>query len=231
MSKPFRIEHEGPLPAPPEVVWDAVTRDTGAWLFADDGGESPPLEWDPPRRAVFREEAGDWFNQLEFTLEPAGDGTYLRYVHSGILVDDWENQYDGARRHTELYQHNLEQYLRHFAGRSFRHFEVPAPAGSITPDAVDAVRDAWGIGPETPVGSTLQLTLPAVGAVTAELDFHNEAFIGLRTPDALYRVFGRNHFGGPVAIGGYEYGDDRLPIETTTAAWSAWLAQLYPDPA
>ncbi|MEV0754318.1 hypothetical protein [Streptosporangium sp. NPDC050280] len=227
MSKDFRIEHEGALSAMPQDVWDAVTRDSDAWSMPFDMTDTTALVWEPPRRSVLRMEIGDWFNQIEFDIEQTQTGSYIRYVHSGIFTDDWENQYDGARRHTELYMHTLVQYLTHFPGRRFRHFEVLAPESSITTDALDKVRAAWGIHPSTPAGSKLTLPVPGADAKQGVLDFHNDTFIGVRTEDTLLRVFGRNHFGAPVAIGAYEYGDQARPEQEASDAWAGWLRHLY----
>ena len=82
--------------------------------------------------------------------------------------------------------------------------------------------------------SSLRMKLMALGAAvtvgvagvdTAVLDFHNEYFVGLRTDGALYRFFGRNHFGGTVDLGIYDFAG--APDE---AAWSAWLEGLYVKP-
>ena len=54
-----------------------------------------------------------WFNQLEHVLEPLDGGrARLHYVHSGIFADNWDEQYDGASKHTEFYLHTLGQYLQ-----------------------------------------------------------------------------------------------------------------------
>lgn len=227
MSKDFRIERESDLPAEPQDVWDAVTRDSAAWSIPMDLSRSTVLLWEPPRRSVVRTEIGDWYNQIEFDIAPSPTGSYIRYVHSGIFVDDWENEYEGARRHTELYMHTLGQYLRYFRGRGHRRFEALAPESSITADALDRIRAAWGIAADTPVGAEITLPVPGAAAKSGVLDFHDDAFIGVRTEDALYRVFGRNHFGSPVALGGYEYGVQARSEQDSVQSWSGWLRDLY----
>ncbi|MDA0637340.1 hypothetical protein OUY22_28385 [Nonomuraea sp. MCN248] len=227
MSSDFRIERESELPAEPEDVWQAVTRDSAAWSIPLDLARSTVLVWEPPHRGVLRTEIGDWFNQIAFDIAPAPGGSYLRYVHSGVFVDDWENEYEGARRHTDVYLHTLGQYLRYFRGRKFRRFEVLAPKSSITHGALGVIRAAWGIAPDAPTGSELTLPVPGAPAKAAVLDLHDDAFIGVRTEDALYRVFGRNRFGSPVALGVYEYGVQARPERDSANAWAGWLRELY----
>ena len=74
--------------------------------------------WDPPHHFAVRMEQGEWFNALEFVIEAREGGTsLLRYMHSGIFVDDWDTQYDAVQQHTDFYLHTLGEYLGHFNGR------------------------------------------------------------------------------------------------------------------
>ena len=227
MTKEFRIEHEGALPATPEQVWVAVTRDMGAWLMPSEPMSDSAILWDPPRRCVSREQDGEWFNQLEFTIEEQGAGAFIRYVHSGIFVDNWEEQYEGARRHTSFYMHTLGQYLAHFRDQPYRHVEVAAPPSSLRADGLVELRAALGIPEEQRGGADVAVNLPGVGRTTATLDYADDAFIGLRTSDALYRFFGRNRFGLPVAVGAYQYGEQATPLDEVEAAWNRWLNDVY----
>src|SRR5690606_16587016 len=111
------------------------------------------------------------FNQIEFTIEEHESGAYVRYVHSGIFVDDWENQYDGARRHTTFYLHTLGQYLAYFQGQPYRHVEVAAPPSSLRADGLTPARLALGIPDDQPVGSDLVVDLPARGRTRVTLDY------------------------------------------------------------
>jgi hypothetical protein len=227
MPKEFRIEHEGALPARPEQVFAAVTEAMGAWLMPSEPMRNTAVVWEPPHRCVSREQDGEWFNQLEFTISEHESGAYIRYVHSGIFVDDWENQYDAARRHTLFYMHTLGQYLAYFQGRPYRHVEVLAPPSSLRADGLAPARRALGLPDGDPVGAELTVDLPAVGPTKATVDFANDTFLGLRTDDALYRFFGRNRFGWPAAVGVYQYGEQAVPLADVEAAWSRWLGEAY----
>ena len=96
MSREFEITREVDLPAAPDDVWVAITRDAAAWQFPTGmeipAGGSPPeggpvATWDPPHRLVIRVESPDGtFNALDYAIEARDGGTaHLRYVHSGIL--------------------------------------------------------------------------------------------------------------------------------------------------
>ncbi|CAM5362564.1 hypothetical protein SAURM35S_07886 [Streptomyces aurantiogriseus] len=132
-SKEFEIAREFEVDATPEQVWDAVTSGTGGWLWPmeapepREGGRGPfgstVTAWDPPHRYTNRVEdvegiSEQTLNQLDYTIEPRDEGrrAWVRYVHSGIFVDDWDNQYDAAGRHTDFYLHTLRQYLTRFDG-------------------------------------------------------------------------------------------------------------------
>ena len=84
--------------------------------------------WDPPNRLVVRMESPDGtFNALDYAIEARAGGTaHLRYVHSGILADEWEDQYDAIGGHTDFYLHTLAQYLEHFRGRPVTYVGQPS---------------------------------------------------------------------------------------------------------
>ena len=137
MSREFEITREVDLPAAPGDVWTAITADTAAWQFPTGmeipAGAAPPegapvTTWDPPHRLVIRMESPDGtFNALDYAIEARAGGTaHLRYVHSGILADEWEDQYDAIDGHTDFYLHTLGQYLEHFNGRRVTYVGQPS---------------------------------------------------------------------------------------------------------
>src|SRR5438270_22158 len=79
-------------------------------------------------RLVVRMESPDGtFNALDYTIEAREGGTaHLRYVHSGILADGWEDQYDAIDGHTDFYLHTLAEYLAHFNGRPVTYVGRPS---------------------------------------------------------------------------------------------------------
>lgn len=242
MSKEFEIAREFEVDATPEQVWDAFTSGTGGWLWPTEapepreGGTGPfgsdVTVWDPPHRYTNRVEnvediSEQTLNQLDYTIEPRDEGrrAWVRYVHSGIFVDDWDNQYDGASKHTDFYLHTLRQYLTHFAGRPVTAFATfDGPEASKAPDAFAAVGRALGVTEDTPAGT--RVTVQGADAV---VDFRNPYFIGLRTDDALIRFFGRNHWGAPVGVSVHDFAPD-ADAKADETAWQGWLNGVFSRP-
>lgn len=118
-KREFEIVYDTELPGTPERVWEAVTQGTPAWMFPTDQWPDVKTVKEYPTHLVSRMDGPDgWFNQLEHVLEPLDGGrARLHYVHSGIFADNWDEQYDGAIKHTGFYLHTLGQYLRYFDGK------------------------------------------------------------------------------------------------------------------
>jgi hypothetical protein len=246
MSKEFEIAREFEVDATPQQVWDAFTAGTGGWLWPmeppepREGGKGPfgstVTAWDPPHRYSNRVEdvegiSEQTVNQLDYTVEPRDEGrrAWVRYVHSGIFVDDWENQYDGAAKHTDFYLHTLRQYLTHFDGRTAAFATFDGPEASKAPDAMAAVAKALGLADETAAGERVRARGPEGGLLDAVVDFRNPYFIGLRTDNALIRFFGRNHWGYMVGISVHDFAPD-ADAEANEAAWKGWLDGVFSQP-
>lgn len=249
MAKEFEIVREFEVDAPPERIWDAITVNTAGWLWPSEyepreggsaGHGSTVATWDPPHRLVVRSESpeelkavGQSLNQLDHLIEPREGGrSWVRYVHSGIFVENWDDQYDGANRHTDFYLHTLRQYVTHFPGMRAVHTDVQGPAASAAKDAFEAVGRALGLGASAADGAAegdrVRVDLPGAGEVDAVVDFRNENFLGLRTGDAMYRFFGRNTWGAPVGIALHRFAAGASDDEDATRkAWQGWLDGLY----
>jgi uncharacterized protein YndB with AHSA1/START domain len=242
MSREFEVKREVDLPAAPEDVWTAITADTAAWQFPTgldvpaDGGPpegAPITTWDPPHRLVIRMEAPDGtFNALDYTIEARDGGTaHLRYVHSGILADGWEDQYDAIGGHTDFYLHTLGEYLAHFNGRKVTYVGQPSagiegPEAAGTPDAMDTLRAALGLSADAGAGTEVHASLGDAGPLDGVVDYSTPEFLGVRTTDGLYRFFGRNYYGSVVGMSAHLF-DDGVDGAAREAALKTWLDGVY----
>jgi uncharacterized protein YndB with AHSA1/START domain len=243
MPKEFEIAREFEVDATPEQVWEAITTGTGGWLWPmeapepREGGRGPfgstIIAWDPPHRFTNRVEDVEGIpqqtlNQLDYTIEPREGGrrAWVRYVHSGILVEDWDNQYDGAAKHTDFYLHTLREYLTHFAPRPVAFATLNGPEASTAADAFTAVGRALALGDATAAGSAVEVRGPEGRLFDAVVDYRNPYFIGLRTDDALIRFFGRNHWGAPVSISVHDFASG-ADAKANEVAWQGWLNEVF----
>ncbi|MEA2155337.1 MAG: hypothetical protein QOE11_1477 [Solirubrobacteraceae bacterium] len=242
MSREFEVTREIDLPAGPDDVWTAITADPAAWMFptgmeiparAAPPEGAPVTTWDPPRRLVIRMESPDGtFNALDYAIEAREGGTvHLRYVHSGILADEWEDQYDAIGGHTDFYLHTLGQYLEHFNGRSVTYVGQPSsgiegPPSAGGEDAMHTLRAALGIGDAAAVGDAVHADLGAAGPLDGVIDYLTPEFVGVRAGEGLYRFFGRNFFGGVVGMSAHVFSGD-VDAAQAEVDLKAWLDSVY----
>jgi uncharacterized protein YndB with AHSA1/START domain len=241
MAREFEIRREVELPATPEQVWQAVATGDGtaAWMFpVAEGAPSGVGEvwaghtvtaYDPPRHLAVRAQApdGQVMNALEYVIEAKDGGTVLlRYVHSGVFTDDWDNQYDAADQHTDFYLHTLGQYLRYFAGQRATYIAAEGPDAAKAQDAFQALRQELGLTAASTPGAQVRITPPGLDPVDAVVDYATPNFIGARSADGLYRFFGRNAFGMPVGLSHHLFAPD-VDKDKTQLAWQSWLDGLY----
>ena len=143
-------------------------------------------------------------------------------MHSGILADGWEDQYDAIDGHTDFYLHTLGQYLEHFNGRPVTYVGQPSdgingPEAAGTPDAMDTLRSALGVSSDASVGDPVRASLGDAGTLDGVIDYSTPEFLGVRTADGLYRFFGRNHYGGVVGMSAHMFVEG-LDAEASEAA-------------
>jgi hypothetical protein len=236
-NKDFEVQWEGELPGTPQEVWDAFTKHAAGWIWKIDyepwvGGAERGLAggmvtaWDPPRHFQTRAERPDGFhNALDYTLEPRGDGTLLRYVHRGVLAEDYDRQLDACRQHTAFYNHSLGEYLRHFSGRDAAYVAADAPEASAR-GGFAVVRRALGVAEGVAAGDPVRLTPAGLEPIDGVVDYATHAFLGVRSADALYRVYGREAWGGPVSVGHHLFADGADEAEEERA-WSGWLDGVF----
>jgi hypothetical protein len=231
MPREFEVRRDVLLAATPEEVWEAVATSAGnaAWLFPNPIDPEAVKAWEPPTHLHVRQERGDWFNALEFTIEAREDGaTRMRYMHSGIFVDDWDGQYDGVSQHTDFYLHTLGEYLRHFSGRPATYIGdgpmgIEGPADTARPDGFERMQHVLGFGDAVSESDVVRLTPAGLPAVDGIVTYREPNFIGVRTDDALYCFFGRNAFGQPVAMSIHSFADG-VDGELVKRDWQRALA-------
>lgn len=242
--RPFECRREIELPGTPDQVWAAVATSEGnaSWLFPNPvapgtgsksaDGITTTTAWDPPRHFAVRSEQGDWYNVLDFQIEGREAGaTLLRYVHSGIFVDDWDTQYDAVSHHTDFYLHTLGEYLAHFAGQTATYIGggpggLQGPESSMVPGSFERLQRALGLSEALSEGESVSVAPEGLPPMQAVVDYARPHFLGLRTADGLYRFFGRNAFGGPVGMSAHLF-KSNVDAAETTQNWQRFLDRVY----
>ncbi|MCW0213950.1 MAG: SRPBCC domain-containing protein [Pseudonocardia sp.] len=218
MSREFEIRREVALPATPDQVRAAVSTPEGlaGWFMPMDIHATPgaEVEESPGRLAV---RVGT--DAFEYLIEGRDGSTVLRFVHSGMLGDDWSDEFEGmTAAGWSMYLHTLGQYLGHFADRPTLYAEADAPADpAVWPGVLAAVT-------ASAVGEPVHLEL-GDRALDGEIDYLTESFVGFRTADALVRFHERSAIGMPVAVSHHHFGAGES-AEALGDAWRAWFAGL-----
>jgi hypothetical protein len=239
MVREFEVRWESELPASPEAVWDAITKHADGYLWNVEfeprvGGAERGLTrsggtvtaWEPQRHFATRtrpdNELGE-SNELDYRLEPLGPITYVRYRHRSVLpAEDFDVQLDACRRHTAFYRHSLGQYACYFAGRKAAYVSVDGPEESAN-GGFAALRRALGLPDGVVAGDPVRLTPDGLDPIEGVVDYANEAFLGIRTADALIRVYGRDAWGWPAGVALHLFGED-VDQAATERAWAEWVA-------
>jgi hypothetical protein len=242
MTHPFEVRGEITVDATPDQVWDAIASGPGvdSWLMGrteidsanktstfdmfGDTATSAITVWEPGHRYATQEEKNPdgTFMAFEWLIEARdGGGAVVRFVHSGLLGENWEAEYNGLSVGDHAYLKKLAVYLAHFAPRTAkRSMFLPGP---ISKDSWAAMTAAVGAGTEAADGQPARLTVPGIEPVDGVVEFvASPSFVGMRTDDAMY-----------VLIRGYNdmmfatahYFDDR-DRSAETEAWQAWLGAL-----
>jgi uncharacterized protein YndB with AHSA1/START domain len=177
MGHEFELATKIELPASPEEVGRAIATGPGvtAWFMPMEIGpeSSEVTEGEPPRKLTVRTTAAEdgSTRAFEYLIEGRNGGTsMLRFVHGGVLGDDWSGEYEGMTSGWDMYLFTLAQYLRHFRGR---------PASYV------AAVGGWGrlrrlLAPVR-LGGQVKIDLPDGPPILGEVDYLTETFIGLRT--------------------------------------------------
>ena len=241
MPHEFELPFEVTLPATPDQVWDAVASGPGidSWFMGRNdvepresgvarmtaGGQAEDAvvtAYEPGRRFVTRtaRRADGRFMAFEYLVEGRGQGsTVLRVVHSGMLGDDWADEYDALRRGWPLHLDTLREYLEHFAGRTGVPVFGAVPAPERTADELRAaVVRALGLDGDAPVGSRARATPDGVPALDGEVTWSDADRVKVRTADGLYAFF----VADGLALMFHHLFVPASP-DAADAAWQQWL--------
>lgn len=234
MSKRFEIRWETEMPGTPEQVWDAFTVHAEGWLWpisyqpwvggtesglSGDGGTV--TRWDPLKHFTTEAPHMDGTNEVDLRLEPTPSGTMARYTHRSVADDaGFDVEFDACSKHSDFYQHSMSQYVQHFAGRDGVYVSADAPEASADGGSA-RIREALGLPDDVAEGDRVRVTLPGIGEADGVVDYVNGTFLGVRTADALYRVYGRDAWGWPVGIALHLFGDvpDKAAVEQACSDW------------
>ncbi|MFI6509496.1 SRPBCC domain-containing protein [Streptosporangium sp. NPDC050855] len=242
MTHPFELNQEIELAATPEQVWDAIATGPGvdSWFmghseFGTSAGEpafltvmgrteqSTITAYEPGARLGMRgEEAPDGrFMATEYLIEGRGSGTtVLRIVHSGVLGDDWETEFEAMKAGWPLYLRTLGQYLAHFTGRTPSVTTVFRPGAGGADATWKTVTEALGVTPDVGEGDEVHLPDGSTGVVYHVIP---HAGLGVRTGQGLYRFVHSGDDRGDVLYLGHQNFTGR----DEQAAWDAWTAERF----
>lgn len=242
MPHPFEIELETSLAATPEQVWEAIATGPGidSWFMGrneiepreggiaamDTGGqreEAVITAYEPGKRLATRTPADERgrFMAFEYLIEGReGGSTVLRVVHSGMLGDDWQDEYDALRRGWPFHLHTLGEYLKHFSGRT----GIPVFAVAFGKSAAQvwaAITGALSLTTPVARGARAHADPADLPALDGEVVWADDERLAVRTADGLYTF----HHGptGMAIMFHHLFGPNTDDAE---AAWQRWLTAL-----
>ncbi|TWP51398.1 SRPBCC domain-containing protein [Lentzea tibetensis] len=245
MSKEFELRKEVSLEATPEQVWDAIATGPGisSWfmgphtvdpavggrmtLTIGDFSESATITaWDPPKHLAYRGDTAEdgSFHAMEYLVEGRDQGsTVLRFVHNGMISDDWGDEYLAQSSHGwDMYLHTLGQYLQHFTGLPGTYVHVQGPPAAEGADAWSLLLDGLGVTEPINEGDTIRLTPAGLAPIEGVVDWSPpgfRGFLGVRGAEGLYRF----HGGGPsIGIGHHVFAGSG-----DAAAWEKWINGVF----
>jgi uncharacterized protein YndB with AHSA1/START domain len=244
MTHPFEIRDEIALDATPEQVWEAIATGPGvdSWFMGHteieprEGGRgsltiaghterSTVTAWEPGKRFAFRGDDGPdgTFMAFEYLIEGReGGSSVLRFVHSGLLGDNWETEYDALKEGDPMYLRKLAVYLKHFPGRtSSGNMFLFGPQSVDADRAWSAFGSALGVTGEITVGAPVRIAVDGLEPQDGVVEFTSVPhFTGVRTDDGVYMfVYGQ----GMVVVEHHAFTDDQ-DQQKIESAWQAWLA-------
>jgi uncharacterized protein YndB with AHSA1/START domain len=244
MGKEFEIVNEIEVGATPEQAWQAVATGEGmdAWFMGRneieprEGGkartvtagfaeEATVTTWDPPNRFVYRtdEREDGSFMSFDYQIEEKGkSNTSIRWIHSGLLGDNWEAEYEAMNEGDAAYFQKLGQYLTYFFGRKATPVDAYGPEFPDREQAWKLIREGLGLPGPVTVDDKVRLTPKGIAPIEGVVEWVSPSFLGVRSDDALYRVI--HAFYGPMMVGHHIFAD--VDEKEAVEAWKSWMNGL-----
>jgi uncharacterized protein YndB with AHSA1/START domain len=245
VPKPFEIVIDEEVGATPEQVWDAITEgpQVDSWFMGAssieprEGGagriehpaftmESTVRVWEPPTRLALRSttdpEGG--FHDFEYQVERSPEGSAVRWVHSGALGgDDWEREYAAMNEGDAMYVHKLIEYLTYFRGRHAVTVDAYGP-NLGEGKTWEVFREPLGLTTDPELERPIVITPDGFDPIAGVTDHLTNAFLGVRTDDAMYRfIMG---FDGSTLVGHHLFAED-VDRAAATEAWQDWITRAF----
>jgi uncharacterized protein YndB with AHSA1/START domain len=246
MTHPFEVTGEIELEASPEEVWDAIATGPGidAWFMGHNevvpgeggatamtrGGHTERARitaWEPNGRLAYTGEEGPdgAVHAFEYLIEGRQKGsTVLRFVHSGFMGDDWEQEYEALQKGWGMYLDKLAEYFRYFRGRRATPVFAMVPPAEGEGDVVKRLQEGLGLMETPKQGDRVILTPENLPPIDGVVDYVRGDFLGVRTDDAMYR-FIRGYAGG--AVLGHHLFAEGIDRDESEQAWQDWLTKLF----
>ena len=246
MGHEYRDEDELTVDASPDEVWEAIATGPGmnAWFMGHTtvtGGEGGAIRvdmgqftqdftitgWQPGRRLAYTSDPrpDGSFLALEWLIEGRSGTTILRSVGSGFIgSDDWQDEYDSLRQGGRRYLLNVGQYLTFFRGRAATPVNAGWPQAGPRQDVLRTLTHGLGLVGLPRVGDAVRLDPPGLPAIDGVVDYSQPHGLGIRSSDALYRLF---HGMGNSAIAEHHMFDPDADRETLQGRWRTWLAEQF----
>jgi uncharacterized protein YndB with AHSA1/START domain len=247
MSYAFTIDDEIDVDAPPEDVWRAITVGPriDSWFMGRNvveprvGGvartdvdglvmQSIVTAWEPPRRFAYRGSSGpaaDACMEFEWSIDArTGGGATVHFTHRGRLPsEDGEIEFEALKKGDPMYVRKLARYLEFFNGQTAtRNLAAKGPEVADPELFWSTLQRALGLRATVREWDRVHATLDGIGCIDGVVDYVTPEFLGVRTPDGLYRfVYGPS---GTVAVEHHTF----APHATSDAhAWQAWLVHHF----
>ena len=247
MTHEFEIAEEITLDATPEQVWDAIATGPGidSWFMGHseveprEGGrntmtlggydqQSTVTAWEPGKRFAFRGDTNPdgTFMAFEYLIEGRdGGSSVLRFVHSGLLGDDWESEYDALKEGDPMYLKKLATYVANFAGQASRvNIFLPGPEVADGDRVWSAYQSLLGLAGPASDGAAVRVSVPGLQAADGVVAFtHLPTYVGVRTADGIHTLM---HARGHIFVEYHGFSDEQDETEIL-AAWQSWLTATF----